>query len=86
MQSLSTLVSSYSGLFGKSSGGVSSDSAWFVRKWGWLSTVDNLVNGDVNKYSYVYEMPVIEFLNILAFVKDKQKLEREQQDKLKGRV
>jgi len=48
--------------------------------------VDNLANGDVNKYKHIYLMPVIEFLNILAFIKDKQKLEREQQDKVRGRA
>ena len=86
MQSLSGLVAEYSGLFGKSSGGVAADSAWFVKRWGWLVTVDNLANGDVNKYKQIYLMPVIEFLNILAFIKDKQKLEREQQDKVRGRA
>jgi hypothetical protein len=78
---LGELVKAYPYLFGRDSGGVDPDNAWFVRRWGWLVTVDNLVDGSIDKYHYVYNMPVVEFLNLLAFQKDKQKLKKEQQQK-----
>ncbi len=82
MQSLGELVTEYSGLFSSSSDGVDGDSKWFVKRYGWRVTIDNLANGDILKYKHIYHLPVIEFLNILAFEKDKQKLERQQRDKM----
>jgi len=44
-------------------------------------TIDNLANGDILKYDAIFNIPVIEFLNMLSFQKDKQRLEREQSQK-----
>ena len=50
-------------------------------KWGWIITLDNLSNGHSDKWHYYTELNVIEFLNICAYQKDKQK-EQERQIRL----
>ena len=50
----------------------------YSERWGWIITLDNLCNGDFTKRPYYEKMNVIEFLNICAFVKDKQKAEERQ--------
>ena len=81
MQSLGDIVGRYTNLFGKDGGGVDSDSAWYAERYGWAATLDNLCNGDYTKRNYYLDLGVIEFLNILAQEKDKQKLIKQQLNK-----
>lgn len=41
--------------------------------WGWYNVLDSLSNSDRSKWDYFLNMGVIEFLNTLAFYKDKEK-------------
>lgn len=47
-------------------GSVSIDS-----KWGWLSMVDRLSNGDITKHDSVYDRNYIECLNLLSYWHEK---------------
>jgi hypothetical protein len=40
-------------------------------KWGWVSMVDRLSNGDITKHEQIYELNYIECLNVLAYWKEK---------------
>jgi hypothetical protein len=44
----------------------------FEKHWGWIAVIDSLSNGDRTKWNYFTEMGVVEFLNTLAYYKDKQ--------------
>ena len=76
---LGQLTSNYSNLFertiktGEQESGELIKRNGFSEHWGWFITLDNLSNGDRSKWEYFLSMNVIEFLNYLAFVKDKQK-------------
>lgn len=50
-----------------------------------MITVDNLSNGDITKHDEILNLDVIVFLNILSFVKDKQKNEERRQRMIKNR-
>jgi len=39
-------------------------------------TLDSLSNSRPDKWKYYYDMGVIEFLNLVAFYKDKDRMER----------
>ena len=43
-------------------------------------TLDNLSNSDPLKWDKYYKMDVIQFLNLLAFYKHKQEVERHNQE------
>lgn len=43
----------------------------FRSRWGWFITLDNISNNDRTKWDYFLEMNVIEFLNTLAYYKEK---------------
>jgi hypothetical protein len=36
-------------------------------RWGWISMVDRLANGDITKHDEIYERNYIECLNLLSF-------------------
>ena len=42
-------------------------------RWGWISMVDRLSNGDVTKHDLVYERNYIECLNILSYWHERDK-------------
>jgi len=48
----------------------------FGRKWGWLSSVDHLAQGDVSKYDSVTKLPLHLCLTKLVFDAEKNDLER----------
>jgi len=86
LQSIEKLNESYRGLFDveigndeqrSESNNVGGDGG-FTEHWGWIVTLDNLCNGDFTKRPFYEKMNVIEFLNICAFVKDKQRFEERQ--------
>lgn len=46
---------------------------WFIDKWGWYNTIDELfAKGDRSKYDYYFKMNIYDFLNHLSFLNDKQ--------------
>jgi hypothetical protein len=42
-------------------------------RWGWISMVDRLSNGDITKHDLVYERNYIECLNILSYWHERDK-------------
>ena len=43
------------------------------RRWGWISMIDRLSNGDITKHDAIYERNYIECLNILSYWHEKDK-------------
>ncbi len=46
----------------------------FQKKWGWMSFIDTLAEGDVTKYEYITEMNFVGSLNIVSFKTEKSRL------------
>lgn len=74
---LSEIITKYKRLFGQGDGEGEEDvteraKPTFVEYWGWYYTLDNISNNDRTKWEYFLNMNVIEFLNTLAYYKDKQ--------------
>lgn len=63
MQLFEGIVGKYPNLF---KGGQGEPNA-FVKKWGWITTINSLAGGDKTKWDYFYEMNVIQFLNLVCF-------------------
>jgi hypothetical protein len=42
-------------------------------RWGWISMIDRLSNGDITKHDAIYERNYIECLNILSYWHEKDK-------------
>lgn len=42
-------------------------------RWGWVSMMDRLSNGDITKHDAIYERNYIECLNILSYWHEKDK-------------
>ena len=40
-------------------------------RWGWLSMIDRLSNGDITKHDEIYEKNYIECLNMLSYWHEK---------------
>ena len=61
----------------------------FGERWGWWHTLDNLTNSRIDKWDEVLNYEVIKALNLVAYYKDKQRMEqqvhREQMQRLKRR-
>ena len=74
-----SLLGKYAGLFGGGTeGDVGEDEepegyTAKYEQWSWYVVLDSLSNSDRTKWNYfLHEMNVIEFLNTLAFYKDRQ--------------
>ena len=97
MRSLQAVVKRYRNLFAQESeqdnttdeagtDGIDVE-ATFSSHWGWLETVDDLAKGEREKWEYFLKMNIIEFLNEMAFRKDRKKQENELITKLiKGKT
>lgn len=55
---------------------------WFEKRWGWIATIDSVAT-DRKDWDYYMEMSAMEFLNYLAFLKDKAKHTEQKQDEEK---
>jgi hypothetical protein len=80
LQGLTAIREKYENLFGAknkrpvkgdSKGNEKSKETVFSR-WGWMSTIYNLTDGDITKEDAYYKMTVVEFYNRLAMIKDIQ--------------
>jgi len=70
------LHNSYGGLFGTKEQGeeiaqVGVDG--FIERWGWFHVLDEMSNNNRDKWDYFLNMNVIEFLNHMAYLKDRNK-------------
>lgn len=52
----------------------------FGNKWGWISMVDRVSETIRESWKVVFDMGVMEFLNILCYSKDKAAFEKKQID------
>jgi hypothetical protein len=43
----------------------------FHEYWGWFTILDLMAGGDFTKWNYFLDMGVVEFLNLLSFMRDK---------------
>lgn len=53
----------------------------FAAKWGWTFNVETVANTTHVSWNEVWEMNLIEFLNILSYCRDKAAWEKEEQKK-----
>lgn len=74
-QIMQHLARTYANLFGSGidEADTANDTDIEVDSTAWLKVVDALAHGDRTKWEYFLKMPVIEFLNAVAFQKDKVK-------------
>jgi hypothetical protein len=56
------------------------ESDWFVKRWNWIATINQIANDDRTKWEFFLEMKLIEFLNTVSFYKDKGEFEKEQHE------
>lgn len=77
MQSLNQINGKYPRLFEQDNEGDSGEGEPIkqggLAAWGWYNVLDSLSNSDRTKWDYFLNMGVIEFLNTLAYFKDKEK-------------
>lgn len=95
-ESLSQLNKEYSVLFGiedeegeDGEGEGSKESTTgntFGDSWGWIYQVDTVSETVRVSWDEVFKMNIIEFLNILCYIKDKKKEEERQMLKLKNKL
>ena len=55
----------------------------FTQKWGWLRLVDMVSEATRDRWSSVFEMTAIEFLNIVCYTIDKREKDKEDQEQWK---
>lgn len=81
LQSLGEFDEAYKNLFGQQDSGEFEDSEGYSEgyseHWGWIITLDSVSNGRREMWDYWTEMGIVQFLNYLSFIKDKNKHERE---------
>lgn len=51
--------------------GNDSDNQEFSQKWGWISNVQSVADTMHKSWDDVFAMNVVEFLNVICFIKDK---------------
>jgi hypothetical protein len=61
--------------------GVLSAEGSFAKKWGWYSTIWELAGSDITRFESITKLGVNECLTNLAYLRDKQELERQQYKK-----
>ena len=47
----------------------------FHKHWGWISLINDMAIGRMDKWDYYFDLSVIEFLNKVCFFKDKREYE-----------
>ena len=79
---MARLVAAYPNLFGKADGSEKEDFVdednWFATRYGWLATVDSVAK-DRTQWDFYLNMPIVEFLNYLCFLRDKDEYQSSRQ-------
>jgi len=85
LQSIQTIDNQFKGLFDGSDDSTEHESLGsresgerFMRLYGWIYQVDIVSEFEKISLSEVYDMPVIQFLNDLSYLKAKQHYEKQQ--------
>lgn len=58
----------------------------FQSKWGWLASVDSVSETIREPWGVVFKMNIVEFLNILSYIKDKANEHKRQMQKYKNSI
>jgi hypothetical protein len=79
---MARLVAAYPNLFGKTGEAreeepVDEDN-WFAARYGWLATIDAVAK-DRTQWDFFLMMPIVEFLNYLCFLRDKNEYQSRRQ-------
>lgn len=90
LQTYKRLIGNYRSLFGQTDiegeegyeGATQGDSETFESRWGWIYNAELIKGFEGISLSEVWELPVIQALNGLAYLKDKSKNEKEQIEKM----
>ena len=53
--------------------------ASFLKQWGWINNVDTVSETMRISWNEVFEMNIVEFLNVVAYTRDKAQLELERE-------
>ena len=90
MQTYQRLNKSYSSLFGKrdtqeqesNEAEIKRDTQTFEARWSWVYNAELIKGFEGIELDKVWELPIIQALNGLAYLKDKSKNEREQIERM----
>ena len=71
---------------GEDNGGIGANSASeaFIKRWSWVHMVNQVSDITKETWDSVYQMPIVVFLNICSYNKDKNAVEKEQLDNIKS--
>lgn len=91
MQTYQRLNKKYNSLFGKrfvedeesNEGEVKRDVETFEQRWGWIYNAELIKGFEGIELNKVWDLPIIQALNALAYLKDKSRNEREQIEDMK---
>ena len=53
----------------------------FWQKYGWIALIDKMADGKREMWDYYFDLNIIEFLNTVAFYKDKTDHERKEHER-----
>jgi hypothetical protein len=85
LRSIQRVNKSFTTLFGITEGeerGSESDSSEFDKSYGWIYNAQMVAEFERIKLDDAWELPVLQFLNDLSYLKVKRKLDADQQAKL----
>lgn len=79
---MARLVAAYPNLFGKPDDPEKEDfedeDNWFAARYGWLATIDAVAK-DRTQWDFYLNMAIVEFLNYLCFLRDKEEYQSSRQ-------
>jgi len=85
LQVLRGIGKQYPNLFERGSEGSTEESGGgFWEKYGMIAVINQMANNDRSKWDYYFDMNVTEFLNTIAFHKDRNEHERAELEKIKN--
>lgn len=61
--------------------GNDSDSQEFTRKWGWISNIQSVADTMHKSWDDVFAMNIVEFLNVICYIKDKAERDKAEIEK-----
>ena len=71
---MARLIAAYPNLFGKTNTTQEEpedEDNWFHKRYGWLATIDAVAK-DRTQWDFYLMMPIVEFLNYLCFLRDRE--------------
>lgn len=84
---MARLLAAYPNLFGERDNpeeDSEDEDNWFHKRYGWLATVDAVAK-DRTQWDFYLMMPIVEFLNYLCFLRDKEEHQTSQKNEQPNR-